>query len=101
MPTLQEITPYLLVTLVIISIGGSVAYIGSASGNSDSRNELQKHMAVLTSVNILLSMVIGTLLYYYVTGNKSSFIPVTMFMLSLNIFMTIMSVSVAALQQIS
>jgi hypothetical protein len=101
MPTLQEATPYLLVALVIISIGGSVTYIGSSAGNSDVRNELQKHMAVITSINVLLSMVIGTLLYYYVTGNTSSFIPVTIFMLSFNIFMTIMCVSVTALQKIS
>ena len=101
MPTLQEVTPYLLVALVIISIGGSVSYIGSSAGNANVRNELQKHMAVITAINVLLSIAIGTLLYYYVTGNTSSFIPVTIFMLSFNIFMTIMCVSVTALQKIS
>ena len=101
MPTLQEATPYLLVALVIISIGGSVSYIGSSAGNANVRNELQKHMAVITAINVLLSIAIGTLLYYYVTGNTSSFIPVTILMLSFNIFMTIMCVSVTALQKIS
>ena len=101
MPTLQEATPYLLVALVIISIGGSVSYIGSSAGNANVRNELQKHMAVITAINVLLSIAIGTLLYYYVTGNTSSFIPVTIFMLLFNIFMTIMCVSVTALQKIS
>jgi len=98
---LKDSIPYILTALVLGSVTGSVVYIGLSAGNSDSRNELQKHVAILTTVNLLTSIFMGFLLYYYVTATPASFIPFTLFFLSFNMFLGILSVSIAVLQQIS
>jgi hypothetical protein len=101
MVTLKETIPYILLVLVLASVAGSVAYIGMSAGNSDTRNELQKHVAILTTVNLLTSVLLGFLLYYYILMNSSSFFPFTIFMLTFNMFLGIMAVSVAVLQQVN
>lgn len=98
---LRDSVPYLLLVLVLASVAGSVGYIGMSAGNTDTRNELQKHVAILTTVNILTCILLGFLLYYYVLANPSSFFPFTMFLLTFNLFLGIMSVSIAVLQQVS
>ena len=98
---LKESIPYILTLFTLASVVGSVVYIGLSAGNADSRNELQKHVAVLTTTNLLISILMGFLLYYYVTANPSSFIPFTLFILSFNMFLGIMSISIAVLQQIT
>jgi hypothetical protein len=101
MASLKEAVPYILLVLVLASVTGSVAYIGMSAGNPDTRNELQKHVAILTTVNLLTSIFMGFLLYYYVLMNQSSFMPFTIFLLTFNMFLGILSVSIAVLQQIN
>lgn len=98
---LRDAIPYLLVFLVLSSVASSVGYIGYSAGNPDTRNEIQKHVAVLTTVNLLTSLLLGFLLYYYVLSNPSTFVPFTLCMLTFNMFLGIMAVSVAVLQQVS
>lgn len=101
MASLKEAVPYILLVLVLASVTASVAYIGMSAGNADTRNELQKHVAILTTVNLLTSIFMGFLLYYYILMNQSSFMPFTIFLLTFNMFLGILSVSIAVLQQIN
>ena len=101
MASLKEAVPYILLVLVLASVTGSVAYIGMSAGNPDTRNELQKHVAILTTVNLLTSIFMGFLIYYYILMNQSSFMPFTIFLLTFNMFLGILSVSIAVLQQIN
>lgn len=101
MASLKEAVPYVLLVLVLASVIGSVAYIGMSAGNPDTRNELQKHVAILTTVNLLVSILMGFLLYYYILMNQASFLPFTIFMLTFNMFLGILSVSIAVLQQVN
>jgi hypothetical protein len=98
---LREMVPYLLLVLVLASVAASVGYIGYSAGNPDTRNEIQKHVAILTTVNLLTSLFLGFLLYYYILSNPASFIPLTLFMLTFNMFLGIMATSIAVLQQVS
>jgi hypothetical protein len=98
---IRELVPYILVTVVLASVAASIGYIGYNSGNPDTRNELQKHVAILTTVNLLTSIFLGFLLYYYVLSSPASFLPLTIVMLTFNLFIGIMAVSVAVLQQVS
>lgn len=97
----QEYLPYVLVFLVLISVAVSVIYIGMAAGNSDTRNELQKHIGILTATNIITVFFLGFLLYYYLTSNTQMILPFTVILASFNMFLGIMAVSVAVLQQLS
>ena len=97
----KEAVPYLMLLAVLTSVGVTVGYIGFAAGTSDSRNELQKHIAVLTATNMFVVLVLGVLYYYYIQMNSSSFVPMTILITSFNTFLSIMSVSIAVLQQVS
>jgi hypothetical protein len=101
MASFQDSVPYILVGLVLVSVATSVIYIGMSAGNSDTRNELQKQIGILTGTNVLTVIFLGFLMYYYVLSNTQMFLPFTIFMMSFNLFLGIMSVSIAVLQQLS
>ena len=97
----QDSLPYVLVGFVLVSVAVSVIYIGMAAGNSDTRNELQKHIGILTATNIITVFFLGFLMYYYLLSNTQMILPFTVFISSFNLFLGIMAVSVAVLQQLS
>jgi hypothetical protein len=97
----QDYIPYILVGLVLVSVAVSVIYIGMSAGNSDTRNELQKQISILTGTNVLTVIFLGFLMYYYLLSNTQMILPFTVFMLSFNIFLGIMAVSISVLQQLS
>jgi hypothetical protein len=101
MANLSQSVPYLLVGLVFVSVASSVIYIGMSAGNSDTRNELQKQVAILTGTNVLTSIFLGFLLYYYLMSNIDMLVPFTAFMVTFNLFLGIMAVSISVLQQLS
>ena len=101
MAGVQDYVPYILVGLVLVSVGVSVVYIGMSAGNSDTRNELQKQISILTGTNVLTVIFLGFLMYYYLLSNTEMILPFTVFMLSFNIFLSIMAVSISVLQQLS
>lgn len=99
---IKQLLPYMLIGIILTSVAVSVGYIGySASGNQNNRNELQKHVAILTTVNLLTAIFLGVLFYYYIQMNSASFVPFTIIMMTFNLFLSIMSVSIAVLTQSS
>jgi hypothetical protein len=97
----MNIIPIILVLVVLLSVAFSVTYIGLSAGSSDTRNELQKQVGILTAVNSVTVIVLGFLMYYYILGNPSSFIQFTVIMLTFVLFMSIMAVSISVLQQMN
>lgn len=100
MPGLSEYTPYILVAIVLILIGGSVIYVASQVGTNDTRNELQKSVAVLAIGNTVGSVVLGYMLYDYMTRNASSALPLIAIMFMFSTFLSIMSLSISIIQKI-
>ena len=98
---LRELVPYLLLFLVLGSVASTVIYLGVNAGNVDVKNELQKHIAILTVTNMLTVIFLGFLLYYYILSNPASFFPFALFLIIFNMFLSIMSVSIAVIQQIA
>lgn len=98
---MQDSVPYILVGLVLVSVAVSVIYIGMSAGNSDTRNELQKQISILTGTNVITVIFLGFLMYYYVISNSQMFLPFTIFMMTFNLFLGIMAVSISVLQQLS
>lgn len=101
MAGVQDSIPYILVGLVLVSVAVSVIYIGMSAGNSDTRNELQKQISILTGTNVITIIFLGFLMYYYLVSNTQMLIPFTVFVMSFNLFLGIMSVSISVLQQLS
>ena len=97
----MNIIPIVLVLVVLLSVAFSVSYIGMSAGSSDTRNELQKQVGILTAVNSITVIILGFLMYYYILGNPSSFVQFTVIMLTFVLFMSIMAVSISVLQQMN
>lgn len=99
---LQSSIPYLLLIVILICCGFSVIYMANISiGDKNTRNELQKHISILSSVNLILVLLLGFGIYYYLKSKPDSIFP---FQLTLNIFNTflaIMAISIATLQKLS
>ena len=97
----SDYLPYVLVGLVLLLIVISVSYIGTSAGNSDTRNELQKQIGILTATNFITIFFLGFLIYSYVLSNTQIFVPLTIFMMTFNLFLGVMAVSISVLQQLS
>lgn len=98
---LKQAIPYLLLTLVLASVATTVIYLGVNAGNVDVKNEFQKHIAILTITNLLTSVLLGFLLYYYILSNPASFFPFALFMIVFNMFLSITAVSISVVQQMT
>ena len=98
---IKEALPYILIFIVLVSVAGSLIYIASQSGNQNTRNEIQKHVGILSTVNGVAALLLGILLYYYIQITPESFVPFTIIMLTFNLFLSIMSTSIAVLVQSS
>lgn len=98
---IKEAVPYVLVAVVLICIAVSLSFIGQSSGNPNTRNELQKQVGILTTVNLLACLILGVLLYYYIQINSEAFVPFTIIMITFNLFLSIMATSIAVLVQSS
>lgn len=101
MATIQESVPYILVGVVLLMVSGSAIYMGMSAGNSDTRNELQKQIGILTATNVVTVLFLGFLMYYYLMSNVQMLVPFTVFMMTFNTFLGIMAVSISVLQQLS
>ncbi len=101
MANISDYIPYLLVGLVLLSVSVSVIYMGMSAGNTDTRNELQKQLGILTGTNVITVIFLGFLMYYYLLSNTQAIVPFTVVMLSVNLLLSITAVSVAVLQQLS
>lgn len=95
------IIPILLSLVVLISMIVSIIYVARTAGDEDTRNELQKNVSIIASVNLLIAIALGFLFYYYISANPTSFFPFMIIMTSFNMFVAILGVSVAALQKLS
>lgn len=97
----MNIIPIILVLAVLVSVAFSVSYIGMSAGSSDTRNEIQKQVGILTAVNSVTVIVLGFLMYYYIMGNPGSFIQFSVIMQTFVLFMSVMAVSISVLQQMN
>lgn len=99
---IQASVPYLLLVVVLICCGTSVIYMANISiGDQNTRNELQKHISILASVNALLVIFLGFGIYYYLQSKPNSVYPFMITLLTFNTFLGIMAISIATLQKLS
>ena len=84
---------------------GSMIYtivtVGNASSNSDSKNDMKNAIMHVSIINTLLIMVLAGLSYVYVSANTTAERPYVLFMVHASLLISIISVSVSSLQQLS
>ena len=75
--------------------------VGQASGSSDSKNDMAKAITNVTIVNSILIIVMTGIAYFYLSANPAAQGPYLILMVHVALLMSIISVSISSLQQIS
>lgn len=89
------------VLLFFVSMIYTIVTVGNASANGDSKNELKNAIMHVSIINTLLIMVLAGLSYVYVSANTTAERPYVLFMVHASLLISIISVSVSSLQQLS
>ena len=75
--------------------------VGKAAASSDVKNDMIKAITNVTIVNTMLMLVLGGTAYFYLDTNTLAERPYIIFMLHLSLLISIISVSISSLQQLS
>lgn len=75
--------------------------VGQASGSSDSKNDMAKAITNVTIVNSILIIIMTGMAFFYLAENKEAVIPYLIIMVHVSLLMSVISVSISSLQQIS
>ena len=75
--------------------------IGQASGSGDVKNEMQKAITNATIINTVLVAIMGFIAFLYIDVNQDAQRPYIILMLHIALLLSVISVSIASLQQIS
>jgi len=97
---MNETVYSLLVGLTTILTIVSVSLIMSSSSSNPPTDQLKVYLATLTTVNLLVMIFLGYLVYDYILKTPSSLIPITLLMITFNLFISIISFSIAVEQKI-
>lgn len=97
---MNETVYTLLVGLTTLLTIVSVILIISSSSSKPTTNEIKVYLATLTTVNLLVMLFLGYLIYDYLLKTPSALIPMTLLMIVFNFFITILSFSISIQQKI-
>ena len=97
---MNETVYSLLVGLTTILTIVSVSLIMTSSSSNPSTDQLKVYLATLTTVNLLVMIFLGYLVYDYILKSPSSLIPITLLMITFNLFISILSFSIALQQKV-
>ena len=89
---------------LLMFLGGTIymmVAVGQASGTSDSKNDMAKAITNVTIVNSILIIVMTGIAYFYLSANPAAQGPYLILMVHVALLMSIISVSISSLQQIS
>ncbi len=76
------------------------AYIASFTGNKDTNNEINKHLAILSTVCGVLGLVYMGVTYFYFMANVSDIIPYLLVSQGLNFMLSLIAITLASIQMV-
>ena len=84
---------------------GSILYtiiaVGKDTGGTDSKTDMAKAITNVTIINAVMILVLAGTAYYYINANQLAERPYILVMLHVNLFLSVLSVSVSSLQQLA
>jgi hypothetical protein len=89
---------------LIMFLGGTMymmIVVGQAAGSSDRKNDMAKAITNVTIVNTILMIVMTGTAYFYIDANPDAQRPYLILMVHVALLMSVISVSISSLQQIS
>jgi cell division protein FtsW (lipid II flippase) len=91
---------YVLLTLICILLGVSM-YMMSSGGKSDKSDHIKNQIRTMFIINFFLIVILGAMMYYYVNSDPAFFKPYMMFMIHVNLLLSLTAVSVSSIQQLN
>jgi cell division protein FtsW (lipid II flippase) len=91
---------YVLLTLICVLLGVSM-YMMSATSSKDNSNAVKSQIRTMILANFFLVVILGAMMYYYVNSDPAFFKPYMMFMIHVNLLLSLTAVSVSSIQQLS
>jgi len=98
MPVNSNTVAVALLSLVLAGLIGIYIYIGVMAGKLDSANEVSKHIGIIAGTTGGLLIIFTVLSFYYFTTNVTYATPYLLIMSGVNIFLSLLAVSVASIQ---
>jgi hypothetical protein len=90
----------ILLAIILTGLGYVIYAVGQFAGSKDNLNEIQKNMGVIFGVTFALVLMLGIFSYMYIRTDPDVFVPFTLFMLFVNMELSLISVSASVLQKI-
>lgn len=99
--TSEQMWGYGLLFAMLATVASSMIYITSTAAKKDSASDTMRAIQGMALANFLLIALFAYMVSYYLESNPSMTQTYTFFMLHATLFLSLMAVSVAALQQIN
>ena len=79
----------------------AIIQIGILASKSDTKSNMASAITSVTVINSILMLVMAGIAYFYLKTNESAILPYTLIMLHVTLLISVVSVSIASLQQIN
>ena len=90
----------ILLAIILTGLVYVIYAVGQFAGSKDNLNDIQKNMGVIFGVTFALVLMLGIFSYMYIRTDPDVFVPFTLFMLFVNMELSLISVSASVLQKI-
>lgn len=98
--TPTQIFQMILLAIILTGLGYVIYAVGKFAGSKDNLNDIQKNMGVIFGVTFALVLMLGIFSYMYIRTDPDVFVPFVLFMLFVNMEISLISVSASVLQKI-
>ena len=100
MPSATEFGIGALLLIVCILLAVSM-FMMSSSGKSDNLDEVKTQIRTMYYINFFLVIILGSMMYYYISTNAEFFRPYMMFMIHANLLLSLTAVSISSIQNLN
>ncbi len=88
----------LLLAFIVLMVVVMV-FLGISSSNSENKDDFRKQVRTLILITAAMIFILGGLTVYFIESNPDYFRPYVLLMTHINLFFSLLAVSVAMLQQ--
>jgi hypothetical protein len=97
----QQNIPLVLLVIILAGLAGVGYSISQMIGNKDNLADVQKQMTIIAATTSAIVVMTGIFTYLWVRTNPGVLVPLVIFMLFLNLELSIVSLSASVIQQVS
>ena len=94
-----EYVQMLFIAIVILSLGILVFVIGRYAGDKNNLDNIQSSLGIIFGSVFAVLIVIAIAAYFYIRTNPDAFVPMTIFLMYLNLQLSLVAVGTSVIQK--